>query len=207
MARANPMGDSPTPCRTSLSPVLESCVRQLLNEAGQWAEALGAGRAVGQIFAYLYLSPAARTLADMQRALGISKGSASTNVRLLAQWGAVRKVWVKGDRRDYYEASDWLGQILRQGFVDLLAKRMAALSLLLEEAETELAKSRREDGEVAFVRERVARLRNFQARVQALWHSPLARLLFSPTRTPAVREPLASSAGKRVGSNERLDSI
>ena len=88
-------------------------VRRFIEDAGNASQSLGVGRVLGQIYAYLYFSASPRCLADLQNVLGISKGSASICVRQLEQWGAVRKIWVKGDRKDYYEANDWFGQILK----------------------------------------------------------------------------------------------
>ena len=56
--------------------------------------------------------------------LGISKASASTGTRQLASWGAIRKVWIPGDRRDYYEVIEDLGQLLRGIYNNLLKPRI-----------------------------------------------------------------------------------
>jgi len=96
------------------------------------------GRVVGQIFAYLYFSEPPRTLDDMKEALGISKGSASMGVRQLEQWGAVQRIWVKGDRKDYYTANDYFGQIVKNIVFDIMGKRLGALSASLDAAEGEL---------------------------------------------------------------------
>ena len=56
--------------------------------------------------------------------LGISKGSASTGTRQLAAWGAIRKVWVPGERRDYYEVVEDLGQLIRGSYNNLLKPRI-----------------------------------------------------------------------------------
>jgi len=122
-----------------MSPIDHPITRRLIEDAGNTTQALGVGRVVGQIFAYLYFSEEPRGLDDMKEALGISKGSASMGVRQLEQWGAVQRVWVKGDRRDYYTANDYFGQIVRNIAVDLMGKRLAALSASLDEAERQLS--------------------------------------------------------------------
>ena len=93
--------------------------RRFIEDFGRMTQSIGAGRVLGQLYAYLYFSPEPRGLRDMQDALGISKGSASMTVRQLQQWGAVRKVWVKGDRKDYYTAEEWVGGIIRKALVDM----------------------------------------------------------------------------------------
>jgi DNA-binding transcriptional regulator GbsR (MarR family) len=59
----------------------------------------------GRIFALLLLSEEARSLDELSEDLGVSKASASTNARLLAQFGVVEQVRRPGSRRDYYRAA------------------------------------------------------------------------------------------------------
>ena len=56
----------------------------------------------GRIFGLLLLSDDALSLDELAEALGVSKASASTNARLLAQLGVVEQVRRPGSRRDYY---------------------------------------------------------------------------------------------------------
>lgn len=157
--------------------MLDPIVNRFIEDAGNLTQSLGFGRVPGQIFVYLYFSPDPRNLADMQENLGISKGSASTVVRQLEQWGAVKKVWVKGDRKDYYQASDWFGRFLKQAITDTVGKKMSALTLLLEEIEEQLAVIEDGDPYGQFVRERISRLHGFQKRARELWENSLLQML------------------------------
>jgi DNA-binding transcriptional regulator GbsR (MarR family) len=56
----------------------------------------------GRIFGLLLLSDDALSLDELAEDLGVSKASASTNARLLAQLGVVEQVRRPGSRRDYY---------------------------------------------------------------------------------------------------------
>ena len=85
---------------------------------------LGLPRSTGQIFGLLYLSTEPLSLNKMSAMLGISKGSASTGTRQLAAWGAIRKVWVPGERRAYYEVVEDLGQLIRGSYNNLLKPRI-----------------------------------------------------------------------------------
>ena len=156
---------------TSISPV----VRRFIEDAGHFTQSLGLGRAIGQLYGYLYFSPEPRSLSDMQKALGISKGSASMTVRQLEQWSAVRKVWVKGDRKDYYEANDWLGQILRNVLVDTIGKRLTQSNGLLSADQG--AGIGKPGPESDFVSERLEHLQKFHARAKKVWENPLVRKL------------------------------
>ncbi len=148
--------------------VVEKCI----SDAGNLAQAFGLGRVVGQIYAFLYFSPVPCGLSDMQQALGISKGSASTCVRQLEQWGAVNKVWVKGDRRDYYSANDWFGKVLKNVLTDVIAGRFAGRDAFYDELEQDLAADGNGEG-TDFIRERLAHIRQFEDKAKKTWGNPL----------------------------------
>jgi len=155
---------------------LDPVVRRFIEDAGSMTQSFGVGRVLGQIYAYLYFSPEPRNLGNMQEALGISKGSASTGVRQLEQWGAVRKIWIKGDRKDYYEANDWLGRIVRNVMQDTVGSKLASYASLLDEMQEELQRNTDGDSETEFVREQIEKLRRFQQKAHKAWHSPLVRM-------------------------------
>ena len=150
-------------------------VRRYIEDAGSLSQVLGLGRAIGQIYALVYFSPQPRSLSDMKESLGISRGSASMNVRQLEQWGAVRKVWIKGDRKDYYEANDWLGQIVRNILIDTIGRRLAQSGALFSHADTMLVDADHPDAD--FVRARIEHLQKFQVRVKKTWQNPLVKKL------------------------------
>jgi DNA-binding transcriptional regulator GbsR (MarR family) len=56
----------------------------------------------GRVFGLLLLSDEALSLDELADSLGVSKASASTNARLLAQLGVIEPVRRQGTRRDYY---------------------------------------------------------------------------------------------------------
>jgi len=152
---------------------MHSVVKRCISDAGNLAQALGLGKVVGQIYAYLYFSQEPRGLADMQSALGISKGSASMCVRQLEQWGAVRKIGVTGDRRDYYTANDWFGKVLKNVLTDVIAKRFADRELFYAEIENDLGNVSSDADQVTFIRERLDHIRRFDGKTRQMWNNPL----------------------------------
>ncbi|MDD4871218.1 MAG: hypothetical protein PHR77_11720 [Kiritimatiellae bacterium] len=156
----------------SINPIIQ----HFIEDAGNMTQSFGFGRVVGQLFAYMYFSSIPRNLADMRDALGISKGCASTAVRQLEQWGAVKKVWVKGDRKDYYEACDWFGRILKNAIVDTFGKRMSSYTSLLDEIEDDLVTLEGHgDGDGAFIRQRIDNLKQFQQKTRGILENPIIR--------------------------------
>lgn len=149
--------------------------------AGDLTQTLGFGRNIGQIFAHIYFSPEPQTLDRLTESLGISKGSASMSVRQLEQWGAVRQVWIKGERKDYYEASEEFGKIMRKAMIDMVGRTTESADALLNESDVWL-KQKQNNGktnpDVVFLSDRVKKLRDFRSRAHYLWNSPLIRVLF-----------------------------
>ena len=147
--------------------------------AGGATQSFGAGRVIGQIFAYLYLSPEARTLDDLTEALGISKGSASMSVRQLEQWGAVKKSWKKGDRKDYYEATEDWGKFMRKAMLDSIARHMERTDDVLSRTEDLLKQhvAMKSSEDLKFVRKRIKRFMQFRERVQWIWDKMILGVL------------------------------
>lgn len=165
-----------------MSPLDHPLIRRFIEEAGNTTQTIGVGRAIGQIYAYLYFSEQPRSLDDIKDALGISKGSASMGVRQLEMWGAAQRVWVKGDRKDYYSASDYFGRVLRNMALDVMGKRIEALSHALDTAEAELSGKAEKAEDTGgngdkFLRARIQRLRQFQKKAQSVWNNPLVKMM------------------------------
>ena len=73
-----------------------------IERMGVTLEADGMPRIAGRIFGFLIISEEARSLDALAAELRVSKGSASTNARLLEQRGLLERVCRPADRRDYY---------------------------------------------------------------------------------------------------------
>jgi DNA-binding transcriptional regulator GbsR (MarR family) len=139
------------------------------------------GRVLGQIYAHIYFSKDPQSLDDLTRRLEISKGSASMAVRQLEQWGALRRVWVKGDRKDYYVATDEFGRVIRKALLDMIGRKMETSDGLLEDAQVLLQErtrnGKKSDEDWAFIDQRVKKLRLFRDRAQGLWDSSILKML------------------------------
>ncbi len=160
---------------------LHSLRRRFIETAGHFTQSLGAGRVLGQIFAHIYFSRDPQSLDDLTRKLGISKGSASMAVRQLDQWGALRRVWIKGDRKDYYVATDEFGRIIRKALLDMIGRKMETSDGLLEDSQALLQERMRNgkkaDKDWAFIADRVKKLQSFRDRAQGLWDSSILKML------------------------------
>ena len=63
----------------------------------------GLSKLKGRIVGLLLFNQKPLSLDDIANDLHVTKGSVSTIARQLEEGGLIRKVWVKGDRKDYYE--------------------------------------------------------------------------------------------------------
>lgn len=134
---------------------------------GGIGEFWGIGRAMGQIWATLYLNPEPMTMDDLVLAVGITKGHASTNLRALLRLGLVTKGFRPGDRKDYYspEADLWafarsvLRERQKQEFDQALASTSRALQVL------EDGKTGAPTGEYRFMKARLEGIRDFHGTI------------------------------------------
>jgi DNA-binding transcriptional regulator GbsR (MarR family) len=83
-------------------PVAERFIERL----GLFSELEGLPRIAGRIFGLLLLSPRECSLDEIAERLRVSKASASTDVRRIAELGYVERVSRPGDRRDYYRVAE-----------------------------------------------------------------------------------------------------
>lgn len=160
---------------------IESLRQQFIESAGHATQMLGFGRIIGQTYMLAFFRREPVSLEDLTRELGISKGSASMTVRQLEAWGALRKVWRKGDRKDYYEARDEFGRIIRKALLEMIGQRLETADRLLVQSDETLNGRNASDDEgdesVRHFRKRVAQLKAFRRKTQGLLESPVIRML------------------------------
>src|SRR5712692_11123925 len=64
----------------------------------------GISPTMAQIHGLLFITGAALSMDDIMARLGISRGNVSMNLSKLGEWGLVRRVHRRGDRKEYYES-------------------------------------------------------------------------------------------------------
>lgn len=123
----------------------------------------GFSKIMGQLYGLLYLSPKPLTLDEMAESLSISKGNVSINIRALERWNMVRQVWVKGDRKDFYEAETDFWKIIRGVLKEREKKEfdqaLGSIAGLRKKGE-EIHKKEK-SAETAFAIERLKKLEDF----------------------------------------------
>ena len=153
---------------------------RLVEVGGRTSQDLGAGRIVGQVLVYLYLQENECSLDVIGEELGLSKASISIAVRQLEQLGFVRKVWKKGDRKNYYRSADNIGTAVQQGLLTFVRQKVRIFGSELETGMTILDGSDEaldNSREVAFLRQRIGRARRLQLRLERVLENPIVRML------------------------------
>jgi DNA-binding transcriptional regulator GbsR (MarR family) len=117
----------------TLQDVQESVIRGI----GELTDFFGFSPVMGHLYAALLMNPEALSLDELEEIVGKSKASVSMNMRALERWGMVREVWVKGDRRKFYEAESDLWKIVRSVIGSRELREVGvALQVLDENAKT-----------------------------------------------------------------------
>ena len=75
------------------------------------ADLLNLPKTVGEIYGLLFISEDPMCLDDLMNKLKISKGSTSQGLKILRSFNALKKIYIPGDRKDYYLAEDSLRKI------------------------------------------------------------------------------------------------
>ena len=84
---------------------MDQATRDFIESMGRQFEEDGVPRIAGRLFGLLMVQVEPCSLDDVADLLQVSKGSASSNARLLEQLGIAERVTRAGDRRDYYRIS------------------------------------------------------------------------------------------------------
>jgi len=152
--------------------------RKFIEAAGHATQSLGLGRILGQIFALLYLNPKPLCLDEIALELGVSKASVSITVRQLDRLAAVKRVWVKGDRKDYYEAETEFRAVIRHGLLETLRRKFDTAGQQVANVEDSLQQALHEaDGEerqaIQVIAERLQKAKQFHNKMNGLLTNPL----------------------------------
>lgn len=94
---------------------LQNATDAFIETMGRHFEEEGIPRIAGRLFGVLMVNEEPCSLDEMADRLRVSKGSISSNARMLEQWGVAERVTRPGDRRDYYQlAADMESRILER---------------------------------------------------------------------------------------------
>jgi HTH-type transcriptional regulator, glycine betaine synthesis regulator len=117
---------------------------QLLSDAiGRLMEFWGFKRHMGRIWTVLYLEDEPLSAAELRDKLQLSAGSVSMALNELARWGVVKKVWVHGQRREYFAAESNLWKMVSRVLRERELVEVSEAIQAMESALTSLAEKLR----------------------------------------------------------------
>ena len=130
------------------------------------ADLLNLPRSVGELYGILFMAESPMCLDDLRIKLNISKGSTSQGLKILRSFGAIRVVYVPGDRKDFYVAESSLRKIASGFANEQIQPHLESGSDRLERIQDLL----NEEADVSgMLHERVERLENWQKRANQVW--------------------------------------
>ena len=98
------------PSVPTLHPAVERFVLHWGEMGGQW----GVNRSVSQIHALLYVSERPLTAEEIAATLAIARSNVSNSLKELLGWDLIRRVPVRGDRREHFEAETDVWEMVRR---------------------------------------------------------------------------------------------
>ncbi|UCD30925.1 MAG: hypothetical protein JSW04_00495 [Desulfobacterales bacterium] len=137
---------------------IEDIRNDLIHVIGEKAEKFGFSRIAGQLEGLLLFSREPMSLDEMAERLEVSKGSVSTNIRLLERWKVVRKVYHRGARKNFYEIRGNIWEIETEIMSTIVKDEIERIKSLMSNSEKDLKKVERktaeENEEIAFLEQR-----------------------------------------------------
>jgi len=157
---------------------LEQVRWRMIEGGARTAQTFGLNRLLGQIYMLLYMSREARSLDDIAAELTVSKASISIACRQMQNLGVVRRVWKKGDRKDYYEAETDLRRILDSRLLDSVHRSVdSARDQIRNCLEILRDGGHGQSADAAHMKKRLAEAQGYCDRIGKLLGNPILRKL------------------------------
>src|SRR3990170_6994327 len=96
---------------------------------GEMGQTWGINRTMGEIFAFLYITGQPQCTDDVMERLNISRGNASISLRALVDWGIIRRMHRRGERREYFES---LGDVWEMFSIIIAERKRREMDPVLE---------------------------------------------------------------------------
>src|SRR5580658_864439 len=103
----------------------------------------GFKRNMGRVWTVLYLSPEPLSAEDLRQGLQLSAGAVSMTLSELSRWAVVRRVWIQGERKDFYTAEVQLWRMISRVFNEREKSEVTAAIDSFEEALRQLDRIRK----------------------------------------------------------------
>jgi DNA-binding transcriptional regulator GbsR (MarR family) len=144
---------------------VEDIRNDLIHVIGEKAEKFGFSRIAGQLEGLLLFTNQPMSLDEMAERLEVSKGSVSTNIRLLERWKVVRKVYHRGARKNFYEIRGNIWEIETEIMSSLVKDEIERIKSLMSTSETDLnaiqGTTEEENEDISFLQQKFSEINEY----------------------------------------------
>jgi len=133
---------------------------------GEMGQTWGINRTMAEIHAFLYITGQPQCTDDVMERLNISRGNASMSLRALCDWGIIRRLHKRGERREYFESLTDVWEMFsiiaaerKRREMDPVLETIRQCQQMLSEAS--LGKAAAKQGPVQLTRQRLAGMEEF----------------------------------------------
>ena len=135
---------------------------------GEMGATWGINRTMAEIHALLYITAQPLCTDDVMERLHISRGNASMSLRSLCDWGIIRKVHRRGERREYFESLSDVWEIFSIIAAERKRREMDPVLETIKECQRSLdaaaiGKRAADRDDVKLTRQRLANMEEFMA--------------------------------------------
>ena len=106
------LGKNPGPGSNQSPDDLLRSKEAFISHWGEMGSSWGVPRSMAEIHALLYIEGRPLCVEEIMGRLEVSRGTASTTLRTLADWGLVSRVRPRGERREFFEAEQDVWKLL-----------------------------------------------------------------------------------------------
>src|SRR5881394_1987207 len=167
MTAATALLDRPT--SATLTPAqqqLRNAQDTFIRRWGEMGQTWGINRTMAEIHALLYITAQPLCTDDVMERLNISRGNASMSLRALCDWGIIRRMHKRGERREYFES---LGDVWEMFSIIAAERKRREMDPVLETIkqcqkmldESSLGKNAAKREDVQLTRQRLAGMEEF----------------------------------------------
>jgi DNA-binding transcriptional regulator GbsR (MarR family) len=161
-APAAPAAPAPVSPQQNLRTAQDTFIRRW----GEMGQTWGINRTMGEIHAFLYITGQPQCTDDVMERLNISRGNASMSLRALCDWGIIRRLHKRGERREYFES---LGEVWEMFSIIAAERKRREMDPVLETirqcqrmlAEPTIGKAGASQEAIQITRQRLAGMEEF----------------------------------------------
>jgi DNA-binding transcriptional regulator GbsR (MarR family) len=161
-----PVESKPRAAGANVESLLLSAQDTFIRRWGEMGQTWGINRTMAEIHALLYITGQPLCTDDVMERLNISRGNASMSLRALCDWGIIRRLHKRGERREYFESLGDVWEMFsiiaaerKRREMDPVLETIKQCQRLLDESSIGKAGAKRED--VQLTRQRLAGMEEF----------------------------------------------